>query len=159
MKRLRPTIFAGLFIGAYYLVFVPILIAAAMDLWESEWPFILAALMVSAPAGALLGFLTIRRLWLKCRVTGAYRRKPLGQLWLLAFPLIGLWSQGLGFAPGPTAILSMGVLAGLGTFVVGMALFERKVGGHISFVRGPSTFWRIRWVEVRFEKAANRSEA
>lgn len=108
-----------------------------------------AAIAASAFAGVVIGYLLSRRLWLRCRETGIFRRRP--RQWLLLIPLLGY----LVFVQLPihgfvaTTILipvCFGGIAALGTVALGIVLFERVSECHLWF--GPVPPGRkAEWIE------------
>jgi hypothetical protein len=148
---LVPRLAVASAVGAMFLVGMSVLFAIGGTRRSSDLLLLPAAVGVSVPIGVLLGFLIARRIWSKCMPSGTYRRRPV--FWWLLIPIVLISFFGyrmLDFFPYPYAIVGgLGILGVEATFVLGMALFERRAGCYLSLVGDPN-FW-TRWVEYRVE--------
>ena len=155
--KLVPRFAVGSAVGVAFLVGLFVLLLVSDTLTGSGLILLAAVIGVSVPIGVLLGFLAARRIWLKCIPAGFYRRKPISW-WLIPLIVLVSWFAYRPITSVPLPVVSGATLAELGVsaaFSLGMALFERRAGCHLSFVADPS-FW-TRWVEYRIEPRYSRT--
>ena len=155
--KLVPRFAVGSAVGVAFLVGLFVLLLVSDTLTGSGLILLAAVIGVSVPIGVLLGFLAARRIWLKCIPAGFYRRKPISW-WLIPLIVLVSWFAYRPITSVPLPVVSGATLAELGVlaaFPLGMALFERRAGCHLSFVADPS-FWS-RWVEYRIEPRYSRT--
>jgi len=147
---LIPRLAGGSAVAVAFLISLFVLLGISGTLGGRELILLVAVTGVSLPIGVLLGFLAARRILLKCMPAGFYRKKPAYWWWSIPilFSVFGYRAVDL----FPLQILSAAFLGELGILAAiapGMALFERRVGCHLSLVGDPG-FWS-RWVEYRVE--------
>jgi hypothetical protein len=152
--RLVPRIAVGSAVSVTSLIGLLALVEISGTMEGAELILIAAVIGLSLPYGVLLGFLAARRIWLKCKPAGSYRKKPAYWLWAIPILVSILGYRALDLLPRFVAFAAMfGWLGVMATVAVGMAVFERKVGCYLSVVGDPA-FWS-RWVEYRVEWRGN----